>query len=116
MTPARDAVVDSFSEFKFTLERQADVSTLVVKVNGTPVEAQTKEHANQRMTIWGTLDAPIVEKGTVLISALIQNAWAVCTGRLVYKVTISGTGAAAQPTSSADEASDPDATVEEEAK
>lgn len=91
LAPERDSEVASFSEFSFLTSSDVDASTLVVKVNGQPVQVNAEDKA-LGLHVKGTLAQPITEPGMVVVSAAIDNGEGGCPGRVAYRVKVSGTG------------------------
>ncbi|MGH8652359.1 MAG: hypothetical protein ACREYE_09385 [Gammaproteobacteria bacterium] len=89
LSPERESEVASFSEFSFMTSKDVNVPTLVVKVNGQPVQVSTEDKA-LGLQVKATLAQPIAEPGMVLVSAAIDNAGGGCPGRLAYRVKVSG--------------------------
>ncbi len=89
LAPERESEVASFSEFSFMTSKEVNASTLVVKVNGQPVQISTEDKA-LGLQVKGTLAQPITEPGMVVVSAAIDNSGGGCPGRLAYRVKVSG--------------------------
>lgn len=92
LAPERESEVASFSEFSFLTSKDVDASSLVVKVNGQPVQVSAENKA-LGLQVKGTLAQPITEPGVVVVSAAIDNAGGKCPGRLAYRVKVSGAAA-----------------------
>jgi hypothetical protein len=86
-TPARNAVVSSFSDFSFIASSNTDKSTLVVKVNGEVVDVTIKEKPHGAFAVEGSIPQPITQEGVIRIS-ISANSARTCNKSYVYLVKV----------------------------
>jgi len=89
LAPERETEVAAFSEFSFLTSKEVKVPTLVVKVNGQPVQVSA-EQKTLGLQVKGKLAQPITQTGVVVVSAAIEDATGGCPGHLAYRVKVSG--------------------------
>ena len=89
LAPERETEVAAFSEFSFLMSKKVKVPTLVVKVNGQPVQVSA-EQKTLGLQVKGKLVHPITQTGVVVVSAAIEDATGGCPGHLAYRVKVSG--------------------------
>lgn len=89
LAPERETEVAAFSEFSFLMSKEVKVPTLVVKVNGQPVQVSA-EQKTLGLQVKGKLAQPITQTGVVVVSAAIEDASGGCPGHLAYRVKVSG--------------------------
>ena len=93
-SPAKASTVDAFSDFAFVASKSTDSATLVVKINGEPVDVAKQAKGTDKIAVSGSIDPPITETGFVLVSIKADDKKGQCPGSLVYRVNVSADGGA----------------------
>lgn len=86
-TPAKDAVVSSFSGFSLLTSSNTDGSTVVTKINGEAVDPTITEKRYGGLKVEANAPKPITTEGPVIVS-ITANSEPGCSKSYVYRVHV----------------------------